>query len=72
MSQNTIEIFEELKNTIISNYANFMNKKHWTQKIAAEEIKCSRSHLSKILSGKRNPSNTLLKAMEEVMNNERK
>ena len=72
MSQLYIDLFEKLKSDTIINFSALCNKKNWTQEFAAEKIKCSRSHLSKILSGKRNPSLTILKNMEEVLENERK
>ena len=55
---------------IIDNYFKFIQNKGWTYSIAAEAIGCSRPHLGRIFNGKRIPSITLLKKMEEVMEKE--
>lgn len=54
---------------IIDDYKEFCKYKEWRQEEAAQAIGCCRSHLSKIFSGKRNPSMALLERMEEVMKN---
>ena len=56
---------------IIKQFKYFCEIKGWTQKEVAERLECDRSHVSKIFSGTRNPSITILEKMEEVMNNER-
>ena len=57
---------------IIEKYQQFCQDRGWIQEEAAEAIGCCRSHLSKIFSGKRNPSMKILEKMEEVMANDRK
>lgn len=54
---------------IINDYKKFCEDNEWLQEEAAQAIGCCRSHLSKIFSGKRNPSMALLERMEEVMKN---
>lgn len=54
---------------IIEQFKKFCEMKGWIQEQIAKELKCSRSHVSKIFSGTRNPSIKLLAKMEEVMNN---
>lgn len=56
---------------IIKQFKYFCEVKGWKQKEIAERLECDRSHVSKIFSGTRNPSITILEKMEEVMNNER-
>jgi transcriptional regulator with XRE-family HTH domain len=56
---------------IIKQFKYFCEVKGWKQKEIAERLECDRSHISKIFSGTRNPSITILEKMEEVMNNER-
>ena len=57
-----------IKDTI-EQFKLFCKKKGWIQEQIAEKINCSRSHVSKIFSGSRNPSIKILEKMEEVMNN---
>ena len=52
---------------IIEQFKDFCKAKGWIQEQIAEELKCSRSHISKIFSGTRNPSIKILEKMEEVM-----
>lgn len=52
---------------IIKQYRNFCESKGWIQEQAAAELGCSRSHLSKIFSGTRNPSMKILEQMEKIM-----
>ena len=54
---------------IIDNYYKYIKSQGWTYQIAAEKIQCSRTHLGRIFNRLRVPSMTLLKRMEEVMNN---
>ena len=56
---------------IIEQFKHFCRLKGWTQKEIAERLECDRSHVSKIFSGTRNPSITILEKMEEVMNNDK-
>ena len=56
---------------IIDRYYNFIKQKGWTYQLAAEKIKCSRTHLGRIFNKLRVPSMSLLMRMEEVMKNER-
>ena len=52
---------------IIDNFRNYIKLHNWTQIEAAEILNISQAHLSRIFNGKRVPSMTLLKRMEEVM-----
>lgn len=52
---------------IINNFKNFIERKGWTHKNAAEAVGCCRPHMSRILNGERTPSVKLLMKMEEVM-----
>lgn len=52
---------------IIQQFKNFCEVKEWIQEQIAEELNCSRSHVSKIFSGTRNPSIKILEQMEKVM-----
>lgn len=52
---------------IIDQFWILSKKENWTQEDAAREIGCSRSHLSKVFSGKTTPSIKLLEKMEEVL-----
>ena len=54
---------------IIEQFKEFCETKGWIQEQIAEKLKCSRSHISKIFSGTRNPSIKILERMEEVMKN---
>jgi len=56
---------------IIEQFKNFCEKEGWIQEQIAEKLECSRSHISKIFSGARNPSIKVLEKMEEVMKNGR-
>lgn len=55
--------------TIINNFKNYIQRKRLTQIEAAEILNISQAHMSRIINGKRVPSMTLLKRMEEVMRN---
>ena len=63
------DLFEKIKADIITNFHSFCNDNRWTHEVAAEKLGCSRSHVSKIFSGTRNPSIEVLRKMEEVMEN---
>jgi len=63
------DLFEKIKADIIANFQDFCEDNKWTHDIAAQKIGCSRSHISKIFAGTRNPSIEILRRMEEVMNN---
>lgn len=63
------DLFEKIKTDIIANFQGFCNDNNWTHEIAAQKIGCSRSHISKIFAGTRNPSIEILRRMEEVINN---
>ena len=63
------DLFEKIKADIIANFQGFCEDNKWTHDIAAQKIECSRSHISKIFAGTRNPSIKILRRMEEVMNN---
>lgn len=54
---------------IIKEFKLFCERKGWIQEQIANELKCSRSHVSRIFSGSRKPSMKVLEKMEEVMNN---
>lgn len=54
---------------IIDKYIRFIRQTYSTQTEAADELNISRSHLSKIIHKKDNPSLTLLQRMERVMKN---
>lgn len=54
---------------IIEQFKNFCNLNGWIQDEIAEKLGCSRSHVSKIFSGSRNPSMKILEKMEEVIKN---
>lgn len=56
---------------IIKQYELFAYNKGWNQTEAANAIRCSQEHLSRIFRGMKNPSVKLLDAMEEVMNNDK-
>ena len=56
---------------IIEQFKQFCKIKGWIQEEIAERLMCDRSHVSKIFSGTRNPSITILEKMEEVMNNDK-
>ena len=62
---------KDMVKDIIEQFKNFCEKEGWIQEQIAEKLKCSRSHISKIFSGTRNPSMKLLEKMEEVMKNGR-
>ena len=63
------DLFEKIKADIIANFQGFCEDNKWTHDITAQKIGCSRSHISKIFAGTRNPSIEILRKMEEVMNN---
>jgi len=63
------DLFEKIKVDIIANFQSFCKNNRWTHDIAAQKIGCSRSHISKIFAGTRNPSIEILRRMEEVVNN---
>lgn len=65
------DLFKEIKADIIVNFQGFCEDNEWTHDIAAQKIGCSRSYISKIFAGTRNPSIKILRKMEEVMNNEK-
>lgn len=54
---------------IIEQFKKFCEQEGWIQEQIAEKLECSRSHISKIFSGTRNPSMKVLEKMEEVMKN---
>ena len=56
---------------IIEQFKKFCEREGWIQEQIAEKLECSRSHISKIFSGTRNPSMKVLEKMEEVMKNGR-
>ena len=53
--------------SIIENFKNFLDMKGWSKQRAAEELGCSREHISRIISGQRNPSVKLLMKIEQLM-----
>ena len=55
---------------VIKRYELFAYNKGWTQTEAANRIKCSQEHLSRIFKGTKNPSVKLLDKMEAVMEEE--
>jgi len=63
------DLLGKIKTDIIANFQGFCDDNNWTHEIAAQKIGCSRSHISKIFAGTRNPSIEILRRMEEVMNN---
>lgn len=63
------DLFEKIKADIIANFQGFCDDNGWTHDTAAQKIGCSRSHISKIFAGTRNPSIEILRRMEEVMSN---
>lgn len=67
--QLNIDIFEKLKIDIIATFQGFCNDNGWTHDITAQKIGCSRSHISKIFNGTRNPSIEILRRMEKLMYN---
>ena len=64
------DTYNQLAQDIITKFRNFCKEKEWTQLEASHRIYCDPSHLSKIFSGKRNPSIKTLQKMEEVMEND--
>jgi len=52
---------------IINKYKQYQMDNRLTQQQAADKVHISRTHLSRIFSGERTPSMTLLNRMEEVM-----
>ena len=56
---------------ILNNFKNFLEAKGWTKQKAANELGCSREHISRIINGQRNPSTTLLIKIEKLMESER-
>lgn len=56
---------------IIEHFRTFLEEKGWSKQRAAEELGCSREHVSRIISGQRNPSTTLLIKIEKLMEDSR-
>lgn len=52
---------------ILEKFRHFIEAKGWTKQKAANELGCSREHISRILSGQRYPSTTLLVKIEKLM-----
>jgi transcriptional regulator with XRE-family HTH domain len=71
MSTKRIDTIIELKNSILKDFYNLMEKNRWSITEAAQQIGCCRSHLSKIIADTRSPSLELLKIIEEVVNSEK-